>query len=491
MSSKSKGRKNKRRKREKHESRIHGTSAPMPPAAKIQQLPYVVIKLLTGARIIENYKMRKGIYGIIWDNGIQVLNEEDYKLADKVAKKLFQEQVKEKSLQASVGTLPVGFTLHRMATEIIERAINDVSGGRKKLMFLKDRSGCGYWRMTVPSRYMNQDALYIDIAESELVYEFLEEYDILVVQRLCNWREYYTIERLKRSGKRIVYDIDDDIFDLPDDNPAARYIRADQYKAAAGTMRLCDVVTTTTEILKTRLKCPDKTLVIPNAIDLNDGYPAKFQGSDDNFKRILWMGSGTHDRDWMECVGAIDRVLQEREDVRLLIYGNMPTIIKRHLADPLKVWWKGRIEFMDFKEVETYVEMTKETKAECGVAPLAGTNFNAAKSNIKWLEYTAAGVPTIASNVSPFMEDIVSGQNGILVDSEDEWYEQIIALLDNPDKCSQLVEGAVKTVNERFDIKQVVHDWEEAILGEAYEYTTEEEVPQDGEYELVNAAAKE
>ena len=85
MSTKSKkNQKGKRKKREKKESRIHGTTAPMPPASKMKQLPYVVIKLLTGARIIENYKMRKGVYGIIWDNGIQVLNEEDFKLANEV-----------------------------------------------------------------------------------------------------------------------------------------------------------------------------------------------------------------------------------------------------------------------------------------------------------------------------------------------------------------------------------------------------------------------
>jgi len=471
MSSRTKQREEKRRKKRhkrKEKDRIQHTVAPMPPEQRIKRLPYIVVKLLTGANIAENYKLNRDAVAIIWDNDIDHISDEDFQIARRVADELFQEQVKEKSLMSSINTLSVGLMLHKVATQKIERIVNDKAGGRKKILFVKDTGGCGYWRMLVPSRYMDAESLYIDITESELVFDFLLEYDTIVVQRLCNWREYYIIERLKRHGRRVVYDIDDDIFDVPVDNPAARFVKKDQHKAAWGIMRLCDAVTTTSEVLKERLKCPETTIVIPNAIDLDDGYPAKFQGSNDEFKRILWMGGGSHSRDWLECFDAVDRILQERKDVRLAIYGDMPQIIRATLATDEKPWWEQRIEFQPFQAVETYVAMTKETKAEVALAPLSSESFSAAKSNIKWLEYTAAGIPCVASNVSPYKEHIDSGRNGVLASNTDEWYRAITAFLDDSELCANVVNEAVKTVNEHFDVKKIVHDWEEVILGQSY-----------------------
>jgi len=479
MSSRTQQREKKRREkrqRKKEKDRVQQTVSPMPPEQRIRRLPYIVLKLLTGANIAENYKLNKDAVAIIWDNDTDHISSEDFKIAQKIADELFKEQVKEKSLMPTINTLPVGMMLHRLATQKIERMVRNETEGKKKILFIKDRSGCGYWRMLVPSRYMDAENLYIDITESELVFDFLLEYDTIVIQRLCNWREYYIIERLKRHGKRIVYDIDDDIFDVPVDNPAARYVKKDQHKAAYGIMRLCDAVTTTSEILKERLKCPETTVVIPNAIDLEDGYPAKYRQSEDGIKRIVWMGGGSHSKDWLECFEAVDKILQEREDVRLVIYGDIPRALRAALATDDKPWFTKRIEFVPFQAVETYVELTKETTADCALAPLSNESFNAAKSNIKWLEYTAMGVPTVASNVSPYKEHIDSGRNGVLVSNTDEWYRAITAFLDDPELCANVVDEAVKSVDERFDVKKIVHDWEEVILG--HEMYSEENQPQ-------------
>jgi len=434
--------------------------APLSPTRKKEVIPYVVVKLLTDAEVLENYQMKKELVAVRWDNHDQVLHIDDFNVARSIAEQIHEQHIAEKNLMLSARTIPVAMDVHREAAKLVKSLVDDETKGKKKLLFAKDQSGCGYWRMVVPSRYMDAEKCHIDITEMRATYEYLLDYDVVVIQRLCTWQDYYTILRLKKHGKRVVYDLDDNIFHVPPDNPAAAVIKRDELEAARAIMNICDTVTTTTETLKHQLGCPDKTIVIPNAIDLDDGYPAEFQGSKDKFKRILWMGGGSHGLDWKLCVEAVDKVLSEREDVRLTLVGCIPDALGGFLSKSA-----NRIEFERFKYVETYVSLTKRLRAEVALAPLRDTTFNRSKSNIKWLEYTAVGIPTVASNVIPYSNDIVNGENGVLASSSDEWYRAILMFLDHPEKCRQVVVAAKKTVEEKFDIKRIVCDWEAAILG--------------------------
>ena len=451
--------------RMKNKDRINTKVSPMPPEVKKQFLPYTVVKLVTGAQIIPNFQMKKDIVAIHWNNEAEFIHQEDYELAKKVADEIWEQTVKAKNLFPSLSTIPIGIMIHRTAAEKIKTLVDGgPAAGKKKVMFIKDTSGCGYWRMTVPSRYINLDKYYWDMCEAEVTYEYLLEYEVIVVQRLHQWREFYTIERLKRMGRKIIYDIDDDIFNIPSHNPASRLIRNDECEAARCIMRLADKITVTTEILKNKLGFPEKTVIIPNAIDLDDGYPTGWQGSPDEFKRIVWMGSATHHEDWTECFDAVDELFRQRKDVRLLIMGMLPNVVRKNVEDATKPYWDNRVEFMDFKDVETYVSLTKNFKADIAIAPLQSTPFNSCKSAIKWQEYTAAGLPTIASDCSPYKEAITNGIDGFLVNGKDAWLAAMKMLLDDKELCKITVENARRTINEKLDVKKVVELWEKTLF---------------------------
>jgi glycosyltransferase involved in cell wall biosynthesis len=119
---------------------------------------------------------------------------------------------------------------------------------------------------------------------------------------------------------------------------------------------------------------------------------------------------------------------------------------------------------MDFKDVETYISLTKSTKADVGICPLQTTPFNSCKSNIKYIEMTAAGVPVIASNCSPYKEAIESGVNGFLAKDKTEWVAYLRTLLNDKETCKQMVQAARATIDDKFNAKKVVDDWEKVIF---------------------------
>jgi len=61
---------------------------------------------------------------------------------------------------------------------------------------------------------------------------------------------------------------------------------------------------------------------------------------------------------------------------------------------------------------------------DIGLAPLRDNHFNRGKSNLRWLEYSALKIPTIASDVEPFKEM----QFIFKATSENDWRENMRSL---------------------------------------------------------------
>lgn len=73
-------------------------------------------------------------------------------------------------------------------------------------------------------------------------------------------------------------------------------------------------------------------------------------------------------------------------------------------------WLRGIFATMDF-----------------AVAPLVDTAFNRAKSDLIFLEYAAAKLPCVASNIGPYSETVKHGETGLLAQNTTEsWTEQLV-----------------------------------------------------------------
>jgi glycosyltransferase involved in cell wall biosynthesis len=313
---------------------------------------------------------------------------------------------------------------------------------------------------------MDMTDIYIDVTGGTVGFDYLMKYETIFVQRVHSWNSYDVLERVKKAGKRIIYDIDDDIFSIPQSNPSFNSFGRNEQMAAVECMKLADVVVVSTTFLKQRLDtlipgC--KIVVIPNSIDPNDGWiPVNSIGSPDGWKRIFWQGSSTHNEDWNECFEAVQQVMLERKDVRLVLMGFLPTMVQVMAEDPI---WKNRIEYMGPVEPEAYFRLIKHLRGEVGLAPLCDNIFNQSKSCIKWMENSMIGMPTAASNIRPYSDVIQTGQNGFLCNTTADWISAIELCLDDSALRKRIVENARNKIKEEFNVKEVAKVWKSLLLG--------------------------
>ena len=151
----------------------------------------------------------------------------------------------------------------------------------------------------------------------------------------------------------------------------------------------------TTETLAAACRALGKrTAILPNGLAVRP--PAPSERPDGVEVRLGYMsGTATHQRDFAVAVPALCRILEEQAAVRLRVVGALdlrefPALAAfgdRVAQRPLVSWEALQAEI---------------AAVDVCLAPLeVGNPFCEAKSELKWIEAGAAGVPTVASATAP------------------------------------------------------------------------------------------
>jgi len=354
--------------------------AVMSAESRKNEIPKIATMLVYGAVYFKNWCRNKDAVNVILNGDSIKIHVADFELANEISQEIKGNYIDLNGGSCCLNSPTEVLKVIGMAQSLYARK-TDTRAGKKGIVMLSDNDGCGFWRMRLPARFIERDGWYADITSAQVDFKSLLEYDTIFVQKFHEWDAYYILEKLKKAGKRIVYDIDDDIFNIPVDNPAAKIIKKDQQFAALETMKLADVVTVSTDYLKDMIQAglgpKGKVEVIPNALDLVGMTSVKECGSPDGYKRIFWQGGTSHAEDWHVCIQAIEGIMKEDERVRLVLLGYLPPVVMEMVnRNP---GMNLRVEHMGFSEPETYYQMIKYVRAEVGICPLTNIQFNNGK----------------------------------------------------------------------------------------------------------------
>jgi len=294
--------------------------------------------------------------------------------------------------------------------------------------------------------------------------EYVSQADAVLLQREFpeNLEVYeQIIKRARSERKPVIYEIDDQLFELPETHVdyTTHYYSPALFAMLRAVIE-ADLVTTSTVPLQDYLQAFNPHIeVIPNYLDdqlWTLRSPAQStRSSEDSKDQVIigYMGTSTHQSDLAMIIPLMARLLERYgNQLHLRFWGAEP---HEALRSHPQVEWRS-IKMNSYAEFAAYFS---QQACDLFVAPLIDSQFNRCKSAIKFLEYSALGIPGVYSRTAPYQAVIQDGQNGFLAGTEHEWESRLVELIESPELRIRMGQQALNTVQTEWLLTHHAGKW--------------------------------
>ena len=328
----------------------------------------------------------------------------------------------------------------------LHRRLQSLCGGRTRVAYFYERPDDSTFRYRIYNMVQALDdgsgdisASYFFLADLSRLAEIVALSDVLVI---CRARYDHRVNQLigafHRAGKRVIFDVDDLVFDTdyahliqhtldqdPDDAAVWDYWFAYAGRIGA-TLRLCDAAVTTNEYLGERIAefADVPVSVVPNFLNreqliASEPIYAERPGQDrptgGPVRLGYFSGSPSHNRDFAIIAPSLEAVLDDDPRVELVVVGYIE-------PGPLLKRFRDRVEqhpYYDFITLQRLVG-----SVDFNLVPLQFNSFTNCKSELKYFEAAIVGTQTIASPTYTYSRAIRHGDNGYLAQAH-QWSDRI------------------------------------------------------------------
>jgi glycosyltransferase involved in cell wall biosynthesis len=297
-----------------------------------------------------------------------------------------------------------------------------------------DAYGCGHYRVRWPAAAAAAHGVDVHVKEPResgigglavggklsTIYAPADA-DVIVFQRPSNGILAQAVPLLRAQGIAVVVDVDDDLANIHPANPAFRHLHpkwnpANNWRHVASACRHATLVTVSTAALVPRYAAHGRVRVLDNYV------PARFLDVERPVHDEPWVGWAgsmhSHPDDLRPAAGTLGQLA--RQGRRVHVVGDGVGVDREIGSDAYTS--TGVVDFQDW--------MPRVAELDVAVAPLADTAFNQAKSRLKPLEYSAVGVPWVASPTREYARLAATGAGATAVRPRD-WLRELRRLLDD------------------------------------------------------------
>lgn len=330
-----------------------------------------------------------------------------------------------------------------------------MSGKRTSVaLYPSDKNGCGFYRTLIPFRYLASKDKDFQISEF-FAYNFdlnyLRNTDWLRFQRQVTVAQTKIIRNLKAQIQKnnfktkVAYELDDLVHGIEINNILAyQFYTKSRKDNLIEIFKMSDVVTFSTDYLKTFYQDKfgiDNSVVIPNFLPRFMWWPCGKRNKYNKGEklRILWAGSASHIGKGGDLEFLIPLVKKTLKEFEWVFFGVCPHELK------------GKVEFHEWCDMHEYPEKIDGIDADISIAPVKDVEFNYAKSDLKLLEYSALGLPTICSTIGNKQGPYDNIEGVCLVDNKiDSWYQMIKEFENNIDKRVECLDYCKEHLDTRW-----------------------------------------
>lgn len=301
----------------------------------------------------------------------------------------------------------------------------------------------------------------------------LDKIKLLIIERQTakDGRVLRLIKRAKKIGVKVLFDIDDLVFNYSDAPLIKKTVREKSLLYWLGYIwgirriaKRVDGFICTNEFLAKKLKRSfgKPVKVIQNSLnsaqmEISEKYVKKKivrEIAGGGFSIGYFSGSPTHKNDLAMVEPELIRFLKAHNDVKLKIVGYMELSKQMH-----SLINDGRVETI--KPVDYLRLQGLMAKVNVNIAPLVVNDFTNCKSELKFFEAAIVETTTIASPTYAFKKAIKDGENGFLAQPR-EWYGKLEYLYNNPKKNREVALAAKEYVLKHYYGKEFLKEVEAA-----------------------------
>ena len=302
----------------------------------------------------------------------------------------------------------------------------------------------------------------VDGRDVDVRLEVVVDSDIVIIQRQAARTELasHIFKLTDRLGKRVIIEMDDLLINTPESHVHAKYLE-DIRPGLMESMNRADAVTCSTALLRRELsQYARRVFVLPNLID-KDIWSKGNLREDTGGDRVIiaYAGTPTHFDDLEMITPAIKVILEK--------YGDRVTF---------RFWGCITEELLSLKGVEFVEELIPDYRAyaraltasdtDIAICPLEENSFNACKSNIKFLEFAACGIPGVFSRIQPYSSSVEHLKTGLLADNSIEsWSSSLDLLIANHALRADIGRNAYKKISQDYILEPNLYRWE-AVLNQ-------------------------